>query len=160
MKLPVRRTSTRNPLTLFNELEHDMRRMFDNFSLGTELDFPKNFAALDICDKNSHYVVSVDVPGILKKDINLEVKEGRLCLWGERVTEKKDGDYAERHWGRFERSIPIPADADDSKVEAHFENGVLSVAFPKTKEQQTKKISIKEGESEGIWSKLLGKKEN
>jgi HSP20 family protein len=162
MKLPVRRNHipSRGPFALLNDLEKDMRRIFDDFSTAGDLDFPKNFAALDVYDKDSHYVVSMDIPGIPKEDINIEVKDGRLRVWGERGSEKKEGDYTERHWGRFERSVPIPADANDSDIEANFENGVLNVALPKTKESKAKKIDIKEGNKDGIWKNLLGKKED
>jgi len=160
MKLPIRRNHipNRGPFALLNDLEKDMRRIFDDFST-EDLDFPKNFAALDVCDKDSHYVISMDVPGIPKEDINIEVKDGRLKVWGERNTEKKEGDYTERHWGRFERSVPIPADANDSNVDAQFKNGVLNIALPKMFEKKAKKIDIKEGSEEGIWKTLLGKKE-
>ncbi len=94
------------------------------------------------------YYVEVDLPGVKKEDINVEVKDNILVISGERKfkKEEKDKGYVrtESFFGRFERRFTLPADADAEKIEAKVEDGVLHLMIPKVEEKEnTKKIEIK-----------------
>lgn len=143
----------RSPFRFFDDFDREFGRLVEGFP-------PRNyenkvgFGACDIEDKESHYLVTLDLPGVPKSEINVEATDGNLKIWGERKAEKKEGDYTERHWGRFERTIALPMGVDEKNIEAHFENGVLSLAIPKSGEPKSKMIEIKE-KKEGVLSKLL-----
>lgn len=93
-------------------------------------------------------MMSFDLPGIPKEDVNIEVKDNVLKVWGERKNEVKKDAYVERVF-----SLPKNAQAD--QVDAHFENGVLRVAVPNAEIKEAKKVEIKD-KREGFWNKMLG----
>jgi HSP20 family protein len=86
-----------------------------------------------------------------EKDIELTVSNDVLTIKGERKEEKeeKNKDYhiSERRYGSYQRSFRLPEAVDDSKIEAKFKNGLLTVTLPKTAEAQkkSKKIEVKKG---------------
>jgi HSP20 family protein len=90
--------------------------------------------------------VTLDLPGMNAEDVKLEVREGRLCVSGEKREEKEEKGKTfhriERRTGAFLRAIPLPAVVDDTKAEAKFAEGVLKVTLPKTAETMPKAIPI------------------
>ena len=94
------------------------------------------------------YYVEVDLPGVKKEDINVEVKDNVLTISGERKFKKEEKDKGyirtESFFGRFERRFTLPSDADAEKIEAKVEDGVLHLTIPKVEEKEgTKKIEVK-----------------
>ncbi len=87
--------------------------------------------------------VEMDAPGVTDKDIEVSVHDGDLIVRGERKSERKDGGYDTRTYGRFEQRVTLPAPVDADKVEAKLANGVLSVTFPKSEAAKPRKIAIK-----------------
>lgn len=104
--------------------------------------------ATDIKETSDHFVLSFDVPGIDKKDIEIELRNRQLTIRGERKEnmETKDGTshYVERRYGAFERSITLPEGLQGDAAEAHHENGVLTLVIPKAAAAKTMKIKIGE----------------
>lgn len=97
---------------------------------------PRQFApAVDVTNEAKHLVVSAELPGMTKEDVEVTFHDGALMLKGEKRHERKsdeDGCFrTERFYGSFQRTVPLPADVDPNGAEARFENGVLTVKFPK-----------------------------
>ena len=98
-------------------------------------------------DENA-YILEIDLPGVKKEDINIELKDNILIVSGERKFKKEESDKGykrvESFFGRFERRFVLPADADVEHIEATVEDGVLKIVIPKLKEQENvKKIAVK-----------------
>ncbi len=99
-------------------------------------------------DKDAYYV-EIDLPGIKKEDISIDVKDNVLTISGERKVkeEMKEESYykIESRFGKFIRSFTLPKNVDLDKIEANFENGVLEVVIPKHQviKDQPKKVEIK-----------------
>ncbi|MBL3520187.1 Hsp20/alpha crystallin family protein [Arcobacter lanthieri] len=94
------------------------------------------------------YHVDVDLPGVKKEDIKVDINKGILTISGERKTkdEVKQEDYykVETYFGKFSRSFTLPDNADIENIEAKNDNGVLEVVIPKLKDDVSKKsIEIK-----------------
>ncbi|MDX4066233.1 Hsp20/alpha crystallin family protein [Aliarcobacter skirrowii] len=94
------------------------------------------------------YHVDVDLPGVKKEDIKVDINKNILTISGERKTkdEIKQEDYykVETYFGKFSRSFTLPENADIENIEAKSDNGVLEVVIPKLKDNITKKsIEIK-----------------
>jgi HSP20 family protein len=154
----------------FRALQREMDRVFNQFAqddwLTTTL--PAQRLALsppcDIEETDAAYVMSMDLPGLSKNDVKIELKDGILRVSGERKEErlsgyaKKGNSRTERYFGSFERMVSLPGDIRPEQVEAHFENGVLRIAVPKSEAAKTQQIPIHEGKS-GFFAKWLGKKE-
>ncbi len=134
--------SLRNPFRLIDDFEREFGKILNNFP-SKNYELKNSFGACDFEEKENHYLVTMDLPGIPKNEINIEATDGSLRVWGERKSERKEGDYSERYWGRFERTIPVPKGVDEKQIEARFENGVLSLRIPKTGEAKSKMIEIK-----------------
>lgn len=130
---------------LSRELSWPRRSFFDDFDrlVNTETFSP----SCDIHETNHSYNLSFDVPGIKKDDIKIEINEGQLTVSGERLRETKSDENTsvlrhERVYGRFERTFALPASIDAEKIEAHFEDGVLSVRLPKAEIAKGRTIQI------------------
>lgn len=142
-----------NPLTLF---ERDMNRMFDDFFGGFGL-APSEFwdtgwsafsPQVDIVDNEKEVKISVELPGLDEKDIEVSLSRDTLTISGEKRQEKEDKgkNYyrMERSYGSFKRAIPIPCEVKAETIEATFKNGVLSIVLPKASEGQCRqKITVK-----------------
>ena len=94
------------------------------------------------------YHVDVDLPGVKKEDIKVDINKNILTISGERKTkdEIKQDDYykVETYFGKFSRSFTLPENADVENIEAKSDNGVLEVVIPKLKDDINKKsIEIK-----------------
>lgn len=96
-------------------------------------DFPW-MPELEMFERDHYFIVRVDLPGLKKEDISLEVTGDGLTISGERkyeTEEKRHGWFtSERTYGRFYRAIPLPDGIDVGKVKATFINGVLEVSVP------------------------------
>lgn len=99
------------------------------------------------------YHIEVDLPGVKKEDINVDIKEHKIVISGERSfkKERKEKDYysVESSYGKFARTFSLPEDVDSSNIEAFNKDGVLEVTLPKRKSEKVKakKIEVKEGET-------------
>ena len=94
------------------------------------------------------YHVDVDLPGVNKDDIKVDVKDNQLVITGERnfKDEVKEEDYykVETSFGKFSRSFSLPDNVDIEHIDATCDNGVLEVVLPKVEEKNSmKSISIK-----------------
>lgn len=94
------------------------------------------------------YHVDVDLPGVKKEDIKVDINKGILTISGERKIKEeiKEEDYykVETSFGKFSRSFTLPDNADIENVEAINENGVLEVVIPKLKDEKNiKTITVK-----------------
>jgi HSP20 family protein len=104
---------------------------------------------VDLKNTDKEYILTADLPGCDKKDIHIYLKDNILSIKGEHTEEEKEekGDYyyQERSCGYFERSIYLPENTvDQKKINAKFENGVLTVKIEKTAEskKQLSEITI------------------
>jgi HSP20 family protein len=107
---------------------------------------------IDIREEQNNYIVKIDLPGMEKDNINIEVKDNILTVSGERetVVEENKGDKffrQERSYGHFSRSFPLPDDVKEDQITADYKNGVLTVKIAKVptadeKEKESKKIKV------------------
>ncbi len=139
-----------SPFREMSRLQRRMDRMFEELSLPEE---EGGFApACDVEETDTHFLVSFDLPGMRKEDVQIELQENQLIVSGERKQEKKEEAHGrlsrERYYGSFRRSFALPSGVAADKVEASYENGVLHIALPKTKAAVGKQIPIKEKRTE------------
>ena len=101
---------------------------------------------VDIFEEGKEFVLKIDLPGMKKEDIKVDITENMLTISGERTkTEKieKAGYFRhERTFGTFERRFELPGNLDTEKVTAHYEHGVLELRIPMLKEAEKKHVKI------------------
>lgn len=106
---------------------------------------------LDVGATDKEYTISVELPGVDQKDVQLEVVNDTLLIKGEKKQEKeeKDKDFyrIERSYGSFQRILSLPEDADQDNINAVYKNGVMKITLPRKAqtEKETKRIEIKNG---------------
>ncbi len=103
--------------------------------------------AVDVTESDGQYLFSAEVPGVKKGDLTVEVQDRVLTIRGEKKSEREEtkdkARHLERSYGAFSRSFTLPADADDAKVDASFEDGVLKIAIAKRPEAKPQQVAIK-----------------
>lgn len=131
-------------------LHKEMGSLFEDFWADNESmmqhDEPMKFGSLtprlDETEDEQAFHITVELPGMDKKDVDVSLSDGTLTIKGEKKREKeeegKDFYHKERSFGAFRRTVSIPAEVDETKIEASFKKGVLSIELPKTKEAQRK----------------------
>jgi HSP20 family protein len=131
--------------TPVNRLATVFDRLFNDDPLFGSLMTAPAWSALPLSmweDEQSVHV-EIDAPGVTSQDIDVSVHDGDLVIRGERKSERKEGGYDTRSYGRFEQRVTLPAPVDADKVEAKLANGVLSLTCPKTEAAKPRKIAIK-----------------
>jgi len=102
--------------------------------------------ALDVYEEQDHFIVKAELPGLKKEDIEVSFHDGGLSISGERKSETKHEDAevyrAERFFGRFQRTVTLPAPVAVDKAKASYQDGVLTVTLPKTEEARPKHIDV------------------
>jgi HSP20 family protein len=129
--------------TLRNELDH----LFDLSWSGRDSGLFSGWSpALDVFDEKDHFVVNAELPGMKKEEIDLSFQDGVLSISGERkqATENTEGETfrSERYFGKFQRSVTLPAAVDSSKISASYKDGILSVTLPKSEAAKPKQIAV------------------
>ncbi len=145
------------PYTKLEELERDMEKMISSYWPQTMVNLQGNrFPSCDISEQKNHYMINVDLPGIPKDDINIELRDEQLHIFGERKSAFKEGNYTERHYGKFDRNINLPKNITLKDANAIFEDGVLTIALKKNENTKVKRLEISSEEPLGFWAKLTG----
>lgn len=144
----------------------DMNRMMERFfsdpfgSWLTELPSVSRRALADIKETDQGYVLSAEIPGIPKEDLDISVNGNMLTVRAEHKDEEGKADSPQgyrRHYRSFHQSFSLPTTVDPEKIEAACENGLLEIFLPKTEAAQPKKIEVQSGKGT-FFSRLNGKK--
>jgi HSP20 family protein len=102
--------------------------------------------AVDLYEKDDHFMIKAELPGVDKKDIKINLQDRLLTLSGERTydNEVKEENYyrRERSYGKFQRAFTLPADVDSDKIKAEFKDGVLQIEVPKPEEKKAKQVTV------------------
>ena len=138
---------------LFQNFRREVDRMFDTFSEGFDGERPNAWSslkpALDVSETEKDLLISAELPGVSEKDVEVMLTGDLITVKGEKKAEheEKNGGvwYAERRYGSFSRSMRLPFEVTDEKIDARFENGVLVIRIPKPAEAQkaVRRIEVK-----------------
>jgi HSP20 family protein len=133
----------RDPFALMREMTSELERIFHeptspSFRWPSFRARPAAEAAwcpeIDVFEKDGHLVTKIDLPGLKKEDVKVEVTDGHLAISGERQRESEDKGKefyrCEREYGSFYRAVPLPEGVKLEDVKAIFAEGVLEVSVP------------------------------
>jgi HSP20 family protein len=147
----------RPELSLFGSLQREVDRLFDDFTRGIRSNEGNMLLpSIDVSETDKEIEVTVDLPGLERKNVDISLENDVLSIRGEKKIETKPDDkadkggkdktyhVAERSYGVFYRVIQLPPGIDPSKVQATMSKGVLKVTIPKPKPSSAAKIEVKE----------------
>lgn len=129
----------RDPFSLLRQMTAELDRAFEDWPTfrrpsTSALESVAWSPRIDVFEKDHRLVTRVDLPGMKKEDVSVEVTDGHLALSGERkrkTEETKDNVYrSEREYGSFYRAVPLPDGVKLDDVKATFADGVLEVSVP------------------------------
>lgn len=138
----------------FSRLHREMNRLFEDF-LPARLRGEGVFdPEIDVAETESEVRVSVELPGVAEKDVEVRLDDDMLVIRGEKRSERNDEKehyrFTERSFGAFQRALRIPAKIDAEKIRAKFDSGVLTVTLPKDpKAENGRRIAIEPGGKSG-----------
>jgi len=130
-------------------LQNEMTRVFGR-AYGENAEGERTWAPpIDIYETADAYKVVAELPGFTPDQVDVTVNEGTLTIKGERKfyeeTNEENFHRIERRFGAFQRLVSLPQQVQADKVEAGFENGVLTVSIPKAELVKPRKIEIRAG---------------
>lgn len=140
---------SRLPLNMFGALQREVDRLFEDFTpaftIGRSLADVK--CRMDLAETVDGLELTVELPGLEEKDIDISVDDGLLTVSGEKKfeSERKDKTYrfVERGYGSFSRAIELPQGVKADDIKATMSKGVLKVTIPTPAKPQAKKIEVK-----------------
>jgi HSP20 family protein len=130
----------------FSLLQREMGRVFEDLSRRGEGQGARSgliAPRLDVRETDKEFRVSVELPGVVEEDIEIDVDDDLLTVRAEKKEEheieRADQHVTERLFGAFQRSIRLPQSVDAQTVKATLDNGVLQIAIPKSERQTSKR---------------------
>ncbi len=150
-KAPVARQDA--PAGWLFDWHRDFDRMFDDFMGGLPTlfrrDMPVMTPTMNLAESEAAYEVTLDLPGLDEKEVEITLKDGLLVVKGEKKTEHEEKDktfhLVERGYGAFSRVIRVPGTVEEENITARFDKGVLTITLPRTREavKEARKIEVK-----------------
>lgn len=112
---------------------------------------PEGELAIDIYETEKDLVIQSTIAGIEPEDLDISIENDILTIRGKRKKTNDDNErnylYQECYWGPFSKTVILPEEVDDSRIQAITKNGILTLRMPKVSKKKGKKILIKEEES-------------
>jgi HSP20 family protein len=139
-----------NPLQDLVILQDRMNRLFEDATqrraqgeVEHELERADWTPVADIYETESGYLIAIDLPGIKRDALEIDIHDNRLIVKGTRTVNDEKARRAERPRGKFLRSFSLPVSVDQGKIGAEYKDGVLNIRLPKRAEQKAQKIEVK-----------------
>lgn len=139
-----------NPLQDLMVLQDRMNRLFEDATQrreqsGDEDEFERAdwTPAADIYETETGFLIALDLPGIKRDALGIDIDDNRLIVKGVRVVDDSRSRRSERPRGKFLRAFAVPASVDQEKIGAEYKDGVLQIRLPKRAEQKAQKIEVK-----------------
>jgi len=140
-----------NPLREMAILNNGLNRYFDGSFFPTErpdddMRLSTWHPVVDIFEEKNSFVIKAELPGLDRKDIEVDLKDRVLTLTGERSSENEvdEGNChrKERAYGKFYRAFTLPEGLNADDIKAEFKNGLLTINIPKPEEKKPRQISV------------------
>ncbi len=138
--------TTRRSETPFDLMQREFDRLMD-WPMSWRGNGGQTTAAypVDIREDDNHVFVEAELPGFKKDEINVTMEQGILTINAQRKQEERKGEehLTERRFTRVSRSFRLPTPVDENNIDAHLEEGVLTLTLPKREEVKPRRIEVK-----------------
>ncbi len=151
MALPVRRSNGNveaprwDPLGELDRLNRRLSEYLDSWREAPGLLGDAFTPLADVEERDDGYTVEIELPGVKKEDLDIEVAGRRVTVTGERKEKERVGILRrrERVVGRFRYEVTLPGDVDEAAVEAHLDEGVRTISVPKPERERPRRIAVR-----------------
>ncbi len=135
------------PFREVDYLQRDLNRLFHHLSHNYgESDRSEFYPAVELQDTPNAINLSLEVPGMSAKDLDIQVTVDTVSIVGERkeetTSEEGGKTQTEFRYGRFERVITLPARIQNANVQANYQDGILKLVLPKAEEEKNKVVKV------------------
>lgn len=138
-----------SPFRDFSQIQESFDQLFNEFANLKKTNGMQELGfspSCEIAEEGNNYVLTFDMPGVKKDQVKVEADNDQLTVRAERKEEKKTESkkkhLSEVYYGSYTRTFTLPGPIDEKKIDAKFENGVLTVTVPKTESTKTKQIPV------------------
>jgi HSP20 family protein len=138
-----------SPFHDLSQVQESFDRLFNEFMNVKKTNGLQSLSfspSCEVTEEDNKYVLKFDLPGVTKDQVKVEADKDQLTIRAERKEEKKSETkkkyLSEMYYGSYTRSFTLPGPVDEKKVDAKFENGVLTVTVPKTEYLKAKQIPV------------------
>lgn len=138
-----------SPFRNFSQMQESFDQLFNEFmNLKKTNGMPElGFSpSCEIAEDGNNYIFTFDLPGVKKDQVKVETNGDQLTVRAERKEEKKTEEkkkyLSEVYYGSYARTFTLPGPIDEKRIDAKFDNGVLTVMVPKTESTKTKQIAV------------------
>lgn len=132
-----------DPFLDLRRMQSEMNRLFSGFSAVAAREFPP----INIWLGENSVVVTAELPGVTREDVNISLQDEVLTLEGARQPQLREQDVKwhrrERAYGSFARTVQLPFRVDPEKVQARYANGILEIELERLEADRPKKIQIR-----------------
>ncbi len=149
MALPVRRSPAPperwDPFRELEDLHARIGRLMESGLRDAADDAASWSPLVDIEETDDAWLVEAELPGVKQEDINVELSDSELAIWGELKERERRGILRRRtrRMGHFDYRVTLPGDAESDRIEASLDEGVLTVRIPKPERARRRRIEIK-----------------
>jgi HSP20 family protein len=148
VRYPRNRTRRVDPWAELDWFANRMNRMFGD-TAGGDLSYGSGWVpSVNVEERDEEILLTAELPGLNDEDIDLELENNVLTISGEKEERREEGEkggrfhLVERSFGSFRRSFTHPRTVEADSIEAHFDNGLLTVRMPKAAEAKSRKIGV------------------
>lgn len=138
-----------SPFRDLYQIQESFDRLFSEFANMKKANGSQDLdlsPSCEIAEQGNNYVLTFDLPGVKKDQVTVEAENGQLTVRAERKEEKKTESkkkyLSEVYYGSYSRTFSLPGPVDEKKIDARFENGVLTVTVPKSETAKSKQIPV------------------
>ena len=137
------------PFRDFSQIQESFDRLFNEFMNLKKTNGMQEFGfspSCEIAEEGKTYVMTFDLPGVKKDQVKVEADNDQITIRAERREEKKNESrkkfISEVYYGTYSRTFTLPSPIDEKKIDAKFENGVLTVTVPRSESAKIKQIPV------------------
>jgi HSP20 family protein len=140
-----------DPFRELGRMQRTVDRMFSDLLSGPYESSMMFNPPVDVSESDNAYLISLDLPGVPKDDVRIEIQDNSLIVTGERKMERRKEEgralALERFRGNFRREFALPASVDPERVSAAYREGVLEITVPKSAASKPRTVKIAESKA-------------
>ena len=150
------------PFGVVSDLRGDLSSIYNGFDRFRNSNFQDMYSNVphQYYENKSHYLISLDIPGVNRDDIDIEFTDSILKVSASRKMESSSDDEEYSSNATYTQSFSVPSAIEEDNIKATYENGVLRVAMPKANKRESKKIELSSDQDEGFFKKMFSSEES